>query len=93
MERSYETDGDTWRVYLGEDRPHPGVLPVIFYCDSNSSNGWRVVEVPAAELPGTDPLAGLSVSELEDLFSRAQPFDFTHDPKAEENSVGDTRLR
>ncbi len=93
MDRIYETEGDTWRVYLGEDRPHPDVLPLIFYCTSNSSNGWRVVEVPAGEYAGDDPVAELSDPELEDLFDRAQPFDFTHDPKSAENSVGDSPLR
>lgn len=92
MANSYETAGETWRVYLGEDAPHPGVLPLIFHCTSNPSHGWRVVEVPEGEL---DPsaVADLPESRLAELFQRAQPFDFTHDPKSKENTVGDSPLR
>lgn len=93
MARSYETGGDTWGVYVGEDAPHPGVLPLIFHCTSNSSNGWRVVEVPAADFVDSGRVDELSPSELGALFARAQPFDFTHDPKSKENTVGDTPLR
>lgn len=93
MGRTYETAGDTWRVYLGEDAPHPGVLPLIFHCTSNPSNGWRVVEVPEASLRGEDEIDDLPDSELAELFDRAQPFDYSHDPKSKENTVGDTPLR
>lgn len=93
MARTIKTGGDTWGVYVGEDAPHPGVLPLIFHCTSNPSNGWRVVEVEAAEFGGTERLQDVSESELAELFGRAQPFDYTHDPKSKENSVGDTPLR
>lgn len=93
MARTYESAGDTWGVYLGEDAPHPGVLPLIFHCTSNPSNGWRVVEVPEGSLEGGSRLDDLPDDELADLFDRAQPFDYAHDPKAKENTVGDTPLR
>lgn len=93
MARSYETAGDSWRAYIGEDAPHPGVLPLIFHCTSNPSHGWRVVEVPEAEFGGAVDLDNLGDDELAELFSRAQPFDFTHDPKSKENTVGDTPPR
>ncbi len=92
MAKIIDTAGDTWRAYLGEDTPHPGVLPVIFHCTSNPSNGWRVVEVPAADF-GAGSVDALGEAELAALFERAQPFDFTHDPKSAENSVGNTRPR
>ena len=87
-----DVQGDTWRVYLGEDPPHEGVLPLIFHCTTNPSNGWRVVEVPESEYSG-DRVDGLKEPELEELFARAQPFDFVHDEKAKENVVGDTDPR
>lgn len=92
MANTYETGGDTWRVYLGDDAPHPDTLPLIFHCTSNPSNGWRVVEVPAADYT-EDRVGKLSESDLAELFGRAQPFDYTHDPKSKENTVGDTPLR
>lgn len=88
-----DSAGDRWEAYVGQDAPHPGVLPLIFHCTSNPSNGWRVVEVPEADWSGDRTVDQLSSSELEDLFDRAQPFDYTHDPKTKENTVGDTPLR
>lgn len=93
MARSYETGGDRWEVYLGEDAPHPGVLPLIFHCTSNPSHGWRVVEVPDTEYPSEEDVDAIPDDELEALFLRSAPFDYPHDPKAGENTVGDTRLR
>lgn len=93
MATTYETAGDTWRVYVGEDAPHEGVLPLIFHCTSNPSNGWRVVEVSMSEFGGAGSVDDLSPSELAELFERAQPFDYSHDPKAKENTVGDTPSR
>lgn len=93
MANTYETAGDTWQVYVGEDAPHPGVLPLIFHCTSNPSNGWRVVEVPKSEFGPDRDLDAMTESELAELFGRAQPFDYTHDPKSKENTVGDTPLR
>ena len=94
MAKTYDdAEGATWRVYLGDDAPHPGVLPLIFHCTSNPSNGWRVVEVPADEYGEEERVSQLSHDELGELFGRAQPFDYTHDPKSKENSVGDTPLR
>ena len=93
MPNTIEDAGDTWRVYIGEDAPHPGVLPLIFHCTSNPSNGWRVVEVPESEFAGASRVDELSESQLAELFGRAQPFDYTHDPKSKENTVGDTPLR
>lgn len=93
MAKILDTAGDTWRAYIGEDAPHPGVLPLIFHCTSNPSNGWRVVEVQEEEFEWSADLDDMPDEELEALFGRAQPFDFSHDPKAEENTVGDTKPR
>ncbi len=93
MAKITDTAGDEWRAYVGEDAPHEGVLPLIFHCTSNSSNGWRVVEVPAAEFSRGGRVEELDDTELADLFGRAQPFDHAHDPKSFENTVGDTDPR
>lgn len=93
MAKILDTAGDTWRAYIGEDAPHPGVLPLIFHCTSNPSNGWRVVEVREEEFEWSADLNDMPDSELEELFGRAQPFDFAHDPKSKENTVGDTEPR
>jgi hypothetical protein len=94
MAKTYDdAHGATWEAYLGKVEPHAGVLPLIFHCTSNPSNGWRVVEVPADEFGAEDRVSRLSDDELADLFGRAQPFDYTHDPKSKENTVGDTPLR
>lgn len=90
MARIYEHDGEQWRAYLGSDPPHPGLLPLIFHCTSNPSHGWRVVEVSDREYRSDDDIDALGDADLADLFRRSKPFDYTHDPKAEENSVGDT---
>ena len=93
MAKTYEIDGESWRVYLGEDAPHPGLLPLIFHCTSNPSHGWRVVEGSDREYGSEDDVDALSESDLERLFLRAKPFDYPHDDKAKENTVGDTPLR
>ena len=85
----YKAKGERWEVSLSEETPKAGVRPLLFRCTSNSSRGWRVVEVPASEYsPGR--LDELSDDELDSLFDRSQPFDFTHDPEAVEGHIGDT---
>lgn len=93
MAKILDAAGETWRAYVGEDPPHPGILPLIFHCTSNPSNGWRVVEVRAEDFEWSTDLDDMPDSELEALFRQAQPFDFSHDPKAKENTVGDTEPR
>lgn len=93
MAKIRDAIGNDWTVYLGEDAPHPGVLPLIFHCTSNPSWGWRVVEVPEDEWGGGRSVDDLSDQDLQALFDRAQPFDYAHDPKSRENTVGETPLR
>ena len=90
--RTYEGDDQRWEVYLSDERPHEGVRPVVFRCTSNSSFGWRVVEVPAGEFED-GRLEAMEESELTALFERAQPFGYAHDPKAREGTIGDTPTR
>ncbi|NIP80691.1 MAG: hypothetical protein GWM90_16310 [Gemmatimonadetes bacterium] len=90
--RTYEANDETWDVYLSEERPHEGVRPLVFHCTTNTSHGWRVVEVPEDEY-GAGRIAELSDEELDALFERSQPFDYPHDRKAREGSIGDTPIR
>jgi hypothetical protein len=93
MAMRYDADGERWDVYLSEEAPREGVRSVIFHCVSNSSHGWRVAEVPAAEYASDGALEGLDDAELDELFQGSQPFDYAQDPKAHEGHVGDSGVR
>lgn len=82
MDRSLKANGEKWSVHLSRERPHEGVGAVIFRCETNSSHGWRVVEVPGGEYGSEGQLADAPEEELQQLFDRSQPFDYSHDPKA-----------
>jgi hypothetical protein len=90
MAMRYDADGERWDVYLSEETPRDGVRSVIFHCASNSSHGWRVAEVPAAEYESGDALERLEEEELDELFNGSQPFDYAQDPKAHERHVGES---
>lgn len=89
MANRLEANGEDWDVRLSRESPHEGVAAVVFRCASNSSWGWRVVEVPAGEYGSQERLDALSEVELRGLFDRSQPFDYTHDPKAHPDAIGD----
>lgn len=82
MSRSIRAADDRWDVRLSRERPHAGVGVITFHCTTNSSHGWRVVEVPAGEYPSQERLDALEEAELQRLFERSQPFDYAHDPAA-----------
>ena len=44
--RTYAANDEKWDVYLSEEQPRDGLRPLIFHCTTNTSYGWRVVEVP-----------------------------------------------
>lgn len=89
----YEADGERWDVYLSDQMPHEGVRSLIFHCTSNSSHGWRVAEVPAADYETTESLEAVDAAELDELFASSQPFDYAHDPNAHEDHIGDPGTR
>jgi hypothetical protein len=89
----YDADGERWDVYLSKEAPTEGVRSLIFHCESNSSHGWRVAEVPASELDSDRALEELDDDRLDEIYARSQPFDFAHDPKALEDHIGDSRGR
>lgn len=90
MTKRYEANGLEWEVELSRETPHSGVTSVIFRCLSNSSYGWRVVEVSVGEFPDPERIERLSEDELDVLFERSQPFDYAHDPKAHPDAIGDS---
>lgn len=89
----YDADGERWDVYLSEEAPRGGVRSLIFHCTSNSSHGWRVAEVPAAEYDSDEALERLDAPALAELFNSSQPFDYAQDPKAHEGHIGDSGVR
>lgn len=93
MTSRLKANGEEWEVQLSRERPHEGVTSVIFRCTSNSSYGWRVVEVRTGDYESQERVDSLSTAELEELFERSQPFDYAHDPKAHPDALGDSTGR
>ena len=81
----YKANGETWEVVLSEEPARAGIRPLIFRCESNTSFGWRIVEVRGEDYP-EDSVDQLTKADLDSLFQRSQPFDYSHDPKAQEES-------
>lgn len=92
MARTYEGNDLEWHVILSERESRDGMIPVVFHCTSNTSWGWRVVEVPEETYAGKTA-DDLSDDELDDLFAQAQPFGAPRDPKAQEGAIGHTSTR
>lgn len=92
MARTYRGNDLEWRVILSGRESRPGMVPVVFHCTSNSSFGWRVVEVPVEMYGGRSP-EDLEDDELDRLFAEAQPFGAPQDPKAHEGAIGHTPTR
>ncbi|HKJ92284.1 MAG TPA: hypothetical protein VJ957_03900, partial [Longimicrobiales bacterium] len=88
MSRQMKADGKHWKVALDKHAPHPGTRAVVFHCLSDRSYGYRVVEVPAAEIASQVALDQMKDDEVAALYARSQPFDFVHDPKAHEDHIG-----
>ncbi|HUG42557.1 MAG TPA: hypothetical protein VMM12_18985 [Longimicrobiales bacterium] len=93
MAGTLKANGEEWEVRLSRERPHEGVRVVVFRCVSNSSHGWRVVEVREGDYESQERLDELSAAELQALFERSQPFDYVHDPKAYPDAIGDPPAR
>ena len=92
MARMYKGNNLEWRVLLSERESRDGMIPVVFHCTSNTSFGWRVVEVPEDKFAGRSA-DDLSDQELDELFADAQPFGAPRDPKAHEDAIGHTPAR
>ncbi len=89
----YDADGERWDVYVSKESSREGLRPVIFHCLSNSSYGWRVVEVSEDEVRSDETLERLDDEALDQLYARSQPFDYARDPHAREDHIGDATGR
>lgn len=78
MARAIKADGDRWRVRLGEDRPHPGVRVVLFFCETTDQRPYRVVEVPEERFGSQAELERCSDAELRELYGESVSLDFPH---------------
>lgn len=88
MSRQIKVGGKKWKVALDRHMPHPDTRAVVFHCVSDRDYGYRVVEVPSAEVTSQETLDRMDKDDLEALYDRSQPFDFAHDPKAQEGHIG-----
>jgi hypothetical protein len=83
-----KTDGDRWKVRLGEDRPRPGVRVVLFFCESNGQRPYRVAEVPANSYTSQDDLEKLTTEQLQELYRASHSLDF---PRLRSDETSDVR--
>lgn len=90
MSRRIKADDEEWEVQLSREKPHAGVHPLIFRCMSNSSFGWRVVEVPLSDFDDQEHVERLTDEQLLELFHDSHPFDYAHDPKAKPAPTSDS---
>lgn len=78
MARTIKADGDLWRVRLGQDRPHPGVRVVLFFCETTDQRPYRVVEVPESRFTSQTDLERLSDKDLLELYRQSVSLDYPH---------------
>lgn len=78
MARTIKADGDRWRVRLGEDRPHPGVRVVLFFCETTDQRPYRVVEIPEKRFASQADLDRLPNRDLLELYRQSVSLDYPH---------------
>jgi hypothetical protein len=78
VKRTIKADGDRWRVRLGNERPHPGVRVVLFFCETTDQRPYRVVEVPEERISSPEDLERLSDAELLELYRQSASMDYPH---------------
>jgi hypothetical protein len=84
MRNEIQADGDRWVVRPDDATTTEGVRTFVFHCVSNSSRGYRVVQVPESVAGNAD----FDERELRDLFDRSQTMDFVHDTDAHPEGHG-----
>lgn len=89
MKGEIRADGDRWKVGIDVNAPHPGTRAVVFHCLSNPQRPYRVTEVPASTVPSREALDQLSDAEVQRIFSESEPMDYTHDPRAAPEHIGE----
>lgn len=76
MSRTIRADGDRWAVRIGERPPAPDLQQVLFFCRTTDQRPYRVVEVPADQVPDAEALEALSGDQLQELFRASRSMDF-----------------
>lgn len=84
MRDEFQADGDRWVMRADTATTTDGVNTFVFHCVSNTSRGYRVVQVPE-NVVGT---ADLDDNAMRDLFDRSQTMDFVHDSDARPEGHG-----
>jgi hypothetical protein len=85
-----KTDGDTWKVRLGQDRPRPGVRVVLFFSQPTGQRPYRVAEVPDDRFTSQEDIEKLSNGELLELYQKSTSMDA---PVLRSDEVADVRTR
>ena len=85
-----KTDGDVWKVKLGQDRPRPGVRVVLFFCQPTGQRPYRVTEVAEDRFASQDDIEKLSKRELLELFKKSTSLDV---PVYRSDEIADVRTR
>ena len=85
-----KTDGDVWKVRLGQDRPRPGVRVVLFFCEPTGQRPYRVAEVPEDQFTSQNDIEKLSRGDLLELYQKSTSMDA---PVLRSDEVTDVRTR
>ncbi len=85
-----KTDGDVWKVRLGQDRPRPGVRVVLFFCEPTGQRPYRVAEVPEDRFASQNDIEKLSRGDLLEIYRKSTSMDA---PVLRSDEVADVRTR
>jgi hypothetical protein len=85
-----KTDGDVWKVRLGQDRPRPGVRVVLFFCEPTGQRPYRVTEVSEERFTSQNDIESLSRGDLLELYRQSTSMDA---PVLRSDEVADVRTR
>lgn len=85
-----KTDGDVWKVRLGQDRPRQGIRVVLFFCQPTGQRPYRVAEVPEERFKSQTEIDKLSSGELLELYKSSTSMDA---PVLRSDEVADVRTR
>ncbi len=83
-----KTDGDVWKVRLGDDRPRPGVRVVLFFCEPTGQRPYRVTEVPESRFASQADIEKLPRGDLLELYRQSTSMD---SPVWRSDEVADVR--
>ena len=84
MRDEFSADGERWLMRADDATTTVGVRTFVFHCMSNTSRGYRVVQVPDSVAGDAD----FNEDEMRALFDRSQMMDFVHDADAQADGQG-----